>query len=145
MTAFIYNEAKKQVLEGTIIWTSQTFKAMLVGSSYTPNADDLFVSSIGAAELSGSGYVAGFGGAGRKTIAGKVVTKDDTEDRAYLNCSDFAWVGINAGTVVAAIIIQEVTTDADSKLVAYLPLGAALVTDGSDILLQVPTKGWVFI
>ncbi len=145
MPSFMFNEAKKEFLNGTLDWDSQNFKAMLVTSGYTPDKDDIFVSELGANELSGSGYVAGFNGAGRVVITGKVVSKDDTTDRAYLDCDDVSWVGINAGTIRALVIIQEVTSDADSKLIAYLQLSADQATNGADIRIKIPTSGWLYI
>jgi hypothetical protein len=145
MASFIYNEAKKQILEGTILWTSQTFKAMLVTSAYTANPDHTAVSSASSAELSGSGYVDGFAGAGRVTLTGNAIVKDNATDRAYIDCDNPAWVGIDAGVLAALVIIQEVTNDADSKLIAYLQLSTPITTAGFDITIKIPTSGWAFI
>lgn len=145
MASFFYNKAKKLFLDGTLDWDSQTFKAMLVTSSYSANPDHDFVSSASAAELTGTGYTAGFNGAGRVVLTSKAVNESDSDDRAYVDCDDVAWTGINAGTIAAMIIIREVSTDANSYLVAYLQLSAAQPTNGGDVTIVIPTTGWGYI
>ena len=112
-------------------------KMILVTSGYTANRDHDFVSSIGANELSGTGYVAGFNGSGRIALASKTITEDDTNDRANYGAANPTWTGINAGTVAAAIIVKEITNDAASELIAYLD-GVAKVTNGGDLTVTLP-------
>lgn len=145
MASFIYNKAKKLFLDGTLNWPSSTFKAMLVTTSYASNPDHDFVSSASAAELSGTGYAGGFAGSGRKTIAGKAVNESDSDDRAYIDCDDIAWTGINAGTIHAVLLIHEVTSNADSQLIAYLELTADQPTNGGDVTIVIPANGWGYI
>jgi len=68
MATIIYNRAKKEIMDGTIDLLVDTIKAMLVTSVYTPNPDHDFVDAGGAsdpadAELTGTGYAAGWAGA----------------------------------------------------------------------------------
>ena len=145
MASFIYNKAKKLFLDGTLNWPGQTYKAMLVTTGYAASADHDFVSSAVGGELSGTGYVGGFAGAGRKTLTSKVVTESDADDRAYIDCDDIQWVGINAGTIHAVVVIQEVTSNADSRLIAFLELTADQPTNGGDVTIVIPTNGWGYI
>lgn len=120
-------------------------KIMLFNSSYVPDKDHDFVSSITAAtskELSGTGYVAGFNGSGRKSLASRSVTRDDANDKIYFDAADVTWSGLNAGTIGGAAIIKEVTSDSDSILVALLD-PADLVTNGSDVTIQFAADGIV--
>lgn len=141
-----YNHAAKMVLDGTLNVSSSTLKVMLVTSGYTFNRDHDFVDAGGAndpidAELSGTGYTAGFGGAGRKTIANKVFTEDDTNDLGWMDCDDVVWTAINAGTAAACIVIKEITNDAASLLIAFFDSGFPKVTNGGDLTLQINAAG----
>lgn len=123
---------------------ANTIKVMLVDPSYVPDKDHDFVSSITGApskELTGTGYVAGFGGAGRKTLASKTVTKDNGADVAYFDAADVTWAGITAGTVGFAVVIKEVTSDADSPILAVVDITPDVGTAGNDYTIQWPADG----
>lgn len=123
--------------------TSDTIKVMLVNTSYVPDKDHNFVSSITSGvtkELSGTGYTGGFGGSGRKTLASKTISQDDTNDIAYFDAADVTWTGINAGTIGWIAVIKEITSDADSPILAVLD-PADLATNGGDITAAWPTDG----
>jgi hypothetical protein len=130
-----YNSGKRDIFDGTIDLVNDTIKVMLVNASYTPNADHDFVDDVSANELSGTGYTAGFGGAGRKTIAGKSFSTDNTNDRAEFTFNAVTWSAINAGTAAYAILMKEITNDAASRLIAYLDLNPDVVTNGGDFTL----------
>jgi hypothetical protein len=123
---------------------SDTIKVMLVDASYVPNPDHNFVDSItggSSKELSGTGYAAGFGGAGRKTLASKTITQDDANDLAYFDAADVTWTGLNAGTVGFAVLIKEVTSDADSPILCIVDVTPDVTTAGNDYTIQWPTGG----
>lgn len=125
----------------TVDLKANTTKVMLVSSGYTPNKDDKYVSTITAApskELSGTGYVAGFGGSGRKTMANKAWAQDDANDLVKLTADDITWSAINAGTARYAVVIKEVSTDADSIILIVIDVNptAGIATDGNDFLLK---------
>lgn len=111
---------------------SDTIKVILLGTGYTPNKDHQFVADLGANELSGTGYVAGFGGSGRKTLASKTVTKDDTNDVAFFDAADVTWAGINAGTAGFVAVVKEVNSDADSPVLAIVDVSPDVATNGGD-------------
>ena len=140
-----YNRAARRILDGNLNLTSSTLKIMLVDAGYTFNADHDFVGSgagtPGGEELSGTGYAAGFGGAGRRTLANKVFSEDDTNDRGEMDCDDVTWTAINAGAAAAAIVIKEGTSDADSELIAFFDSGFPVTTNGGDLTLQVNAEG----
>lgn len=113
MANLIYNKAKGMLVDGSIDWDGGgTIKVALVSSTstYTPNPDD---DALGGAsmpfstatfEADGTGHTRGPGGTGRKTLAGRVVTVDDTNDRAELDCNDFVWTALSAGTIKALLV-----------------------------------------
>lgn len=147
MASLVYNRAKKEILDGTIDLLTDTLKIMLVTSSYVADPDNDFVEEgvddANEHELSGTGYVAGFAGSGRKTLSGKAVTEDDANDRAEFDDSgDITWSGINAGTAAAAILYKHLTADTASVLIAYIDSGGfPIVTNGGDLTIQWNAEG----
>jgi len=143
MASAWFNRGKQQVLSGSTSLLSDTIKVMLVTSSYTFDADHNFVSEVSANEVSVVGYTGGFAGAGRKALANKSVTEDDTNDLAYFDADDLTWTGLATGaTVGGAILVKEVTNDAASQLLVFMDL-ADTPTNGGDITLAWNASGIV--
>lgn len=136
MASFAFNHAATLIANDTINLLSDTIKAMLVDATYAPDRDDDFVSdalhNAAGHELSGTGYVGGFGGSGRKTLASKTITESDANDRAEFAAANVTWTALNAGTIGGIVLIKEVTNDAASLLIAFLD-PADLVTNGGDV------------
>lgn len=133
MASAWFNKGKFHILGGTINLTSDTIKVMLVKTSYTFDVDHNFISDVSTHELGVSGYTAGFGGAGRKTLASKTFTEDDTNDLAYFDALDITWTSLGAGeTIGGAILVKEVTVDGDSPVIAFMDLSDT-ATNGGDI------------
>lgn len=144
MASITTNKLRALLLNNGIDLLSDTIKVMLVGTSYTPDKDHNFVNSITAAtskEISGTGYTAGFGGAGRKTLSSKTVTQDDTNDVGYFDAADVSWTAIDAGTVGFACIIKEVTADTDSPLLCVVDVSPDVATNGGDYTIQWAADG----
>ena len=59
MASLIYNSAIDEMARGDIDFDTDTFKAMLVTSSYTPNKDTHDFRDDVTNEVSGTGYTAG--------------------------------------------------------------------------------------
>jgi len=140
MASFWYNTAKKEIMDGTIDLLANTIKVMLVTSSYVANADNDVVDAAGANdpidhELTGTGYVAGWGGAGRKTLASKTIVVDKPNNRSEFDAADLQWASINAGIAAAAIIIKEGgANDTTSRLIAYIDTGGfPISTNGGNL------------
>ncbi len=146
MATFVYNLAASEIAKGNIDLLADTIKIMLVKSGYVADRDHDFIDESGAndpidEELTVSGYTGGFGGAGRKALASKTITEDDANDRAEFDCADITWTALGTGeTIAGAIIVKEVTNDADSILIAYLDL-TDTPTNGSDVTLTINAEG----
>jgi hypothetical protein len=137
MANVVYNTAKKRLLDGGFNWGSLDLRVLLVTSGYVVDADDVFVDDLtpGSNELAGTGYV-------RKALASESTAQDDVNDRAEGDADDVTWTGINAGTTAAAVIFTQVTTDADSWLVAYIDTGGfPITTNGGDLTIQWNAEG----
>jgi hypothetical protein len=146
MASIVYNTAKQLMADGTIDLDTNTIKVMLVTSTYTPDKDHDYVDAGGAsdpcdAEIDVTGYTRGFNGAGRKTLASADVTTDKTNDRAEFDATDVTWTALGSGaTIAGAILIKEGTSDADSRLIAYIDL-TDTATNGGDITIQWNAEG----
>jgi len=144
---FVYNLAKKQLLDGSLDLDTDDIRVMLVDSGYTANKDHDYVDGGGADdpvdhELSGTGYTGGYGGSGRKALASRAVTEDDTNDAGKFDAADVTWSAINAGTAACAIVIKKGTADdTTAVLIAHYDTGFPVVTNGGDVTLQWNANG----
>jgi len=136
----VYNPGLLKLLDGTIDFENDTIKLLLVDTSHTFTKSDEFVSDIVANEAtnsSGSGYE-------RKTLTNASIALDTGNDRVEFDADDISYTAIDAGTIASAIIYKEVTNDADSPLIADIDF-TNLVTNGSDVDLQVNAEGFFYI
>jgi hypothetical protein len=151
MASGAHNKGVTDLLDGTSPYLTTTLKVMLLGTAtpYTYNPDNDVVDAGGAndpldAEIAVTGYVGGWGGAGRKTLASKTVTENDTNNRVEFDAADVSWTGLAAGaTIEAAEVIREGgANDTTSRLFVYLD-PTNLATNGSDVTLQFPANGFL--
>lgn len=85
MASLIYNSAIDDMARGAIDFDTDTFKAMLVTSAYTPNKDTDLKRSAVTNEVSGTGYTAG-------GVASTVtVTKDTALDKVTIQFASVSW------------------------------------------------------
>ena len=139
---YTWGRAKIHKGDGTVSLSSDTLKAILVGSGYTPNPDHRYVDEGGGNdvidhEISGTGYVAGHGNSGRRTLANVDVSVDDTANTMTVYADPAIWSGYNAGSVAKVVIAKEGTSDdTDAILISSIDTGfPILVTLGE---LQIP-------
>lgn len=136
MASNLYNPGLLKLLDRTVDFENDTIKVLLVNTSHTFDKTDEFVSDIVAnesANVSGTGYE-------RKTLGSKTILLDAANDRVEYDCANPTYTAINAGTIAAAIVFKEGVDDASSPLLAQIDF-ADLVTNGSDVELQVNTDG----
>jgi hypothetical protein len=115
---------------------ADSIKVMLVTSGYAFNPDDRFVTTAAGSEISVTGYTGGFGGSGRKTLASRTLSADDTGNRGVFDAADVTWTALGSGaTIAAAIVFKELTSDALSPMIAYFDL-VDTATNGGDITIQ---------
>ena len=123
-------------------------RVALVTSSYVANRDDLLLDAGGANdiidhELSGTGYVAGHGNSGRKTLASKTFTVDQANDRSEMDAADVVWTAIDAGTPSQAIVHAEGSADdTTARPLSHIDSGGfPIVTNGGDMTIQWSAEG----
>ena len=118
MASLIYNSAIDDMARGAVDFDTDTFKAMLVTSTYTPNKDTDLKRSAVTNEVSGTGYTAG----GVTTAC--TVTKDTANDKVTLQFAAVSWA---SSTITArALVIYKSLGGASSAdaLVAYNDFGS---------------------
>ena len=145
-TITMYDKAKVKILDGTIDLDTNTLKVALLQSGYTPDYDaNEFASAITAYELNvgagGTGYQAGFAGTGRKTLAGPAITQISTGAKFDGTDVTFPTLNANLGQVYGAVLYKHETSDAASRLIAYIDFDPNFVPDGNDLTIQWNTEG----
>lgn len=143
MADLIYTAAKEALLAGDLSFDGDTLKVVLVNTSYTADPDHTFESDILASELSGTGYADGWGGAGRKTVAGAAVVADAVNNRAAVTGDDVVWAALDAGTIGGAVLVREgASDDTDTLAIAFYDLADTL-TVGTETTIAWNSEGLV--
>jgi hypothetical protein len=117
MASLIYNSTIDDMARGAIDFDSNSFKALLVTSSYTPNKDTHDKRDDVTNEVSGTGYTAG----GVTTAC--TVTKDTANDRVTLQFAAVSWA-TSTITARALVIYKSTGTASTDNLVAYNDFGS---------------------
>jgi hypothetical protein len=133
MASLIYNSCVDDLARGAIDFDTDTFKIMLVSSSYTPNKDTHDKRDDVTNEVTGSGYTAG-GAASACTV-----TKDTANDKVTLGFAATSW---NSATVTAAgAVIYKSRGGASSadELVAFIDFGGDVSSNGGTFTVGTST------
>jgi hypothetical protein len=133
MASFVTNEGANLLTAGTINWASDTIRARLVASSFTPNKDDTTMTSY---TLIGTD----------QTLANKTKTKDTTNDRiVYTNTVNITWTAVAGGSTIGNIcLFKFVTNDAGSTPICVIDV-TDTPTNGSDIVLTPHADGLFYL
>ena len=133
MASLIYNSAIDDMARGAIDFDTDSFKAMLVTSAYTPNKDTNDRRDDVTNEVSGTGYTAG----GVASVC--TVTKDTANDKVTLQFAAVSWA---SSTITArALVIYKSLGGASSAdaLVAYNDFGADVSSSGGTFSVAAST------
>jgi len=111
-----YNNATKNILDGTIDLDGDTIKVALHSNSYTPSVVHDFYNDITNEIASGGGYTTG-----GEALGSKAVTTVTTND-AKLDASDVTWSANASGFSTAryAVIYKSTGTSSTSPLIGYI-------------------------
>lgn len=122
MATVIYNSFKKKIMDGSIDLDTDTIKASLHTSSYTPDQDahDFFDDTTNEVSSSGS-YTAG--AAGGITLASKTVTQDNTDNEGVFDAADLS-VTTFTGTFRYVVLRKDTGTASTSPLIAAIDYGS---------------------
>ena len=124
MASLIYNSAIDELARGDIDFDTNTFKAMLVTSAYSPNKDTHDFRDDVTNEVTGTGYTAG-------GVASTVtVTSDTANDRVTIQFGAVSWA---SSTITARGCVYYKSRGGASsadELVAYADFGSNVSSSG---------------
>lgn len=115
-------------------------RVLLATTSYTPDKDHVFVSSITNEVSGGTGY-------SRKALSSQTLTVDNTNDWAIFDAADLVYTAANFGTFRYIILYIETAsspTDANRRLIECLDITSA-TTNGTDMTLVWNASGLLTI
>ena len=134
MTSIIYNNAIYNLVKGNIDFDTDTFKCMLVTSTYSPNKDtDDFRNDV-TNEVSGTGYT---GGGTAATVTVNAI--DTTNDRIEITLGAVSW---STSTITArAAVYYKSRGGASSadEIVAYIDFGGDVSSTAGTFALSAST------
>lgn len=133
MASLIYNSAVDDMARGAIDFDTDSFKVMLVTSSYVADRDVHLKRSSVTNEITGTGYTAG----GVTTAC--TVTKDTANDKVTIQFGAVSWA---SSTITArGAVIYKATGGAASTdpLVAYNDFGGNITTSNGTFSLAAST------
>lgn len=142
-----YDAGMAGIANRSIDFITDVLKVMLIGTAtpYTFDQTHAAMTVPAASELSVTGYVGGFAGSGRQTLASKTITNDTTNHRTVFDAADpAAWTLSTGGTVAAAIVYKHLTSDALSIPIFFLD-NADTPTNGSTFTLVFDVLGLGYI
>lgn len=123
MASLIYTSCLDDAARGAIDFDTDTFKTLLVTSSYTPNQSTHTKRSDLTNEASGTGYTTG----GVTTAC--TVTKDTANKKITLVFATASWA-TSTITARAAVIYKSTGTASADPLVAYVDFNADVSSSG---------------
>ncbi len=140
MANLLYNSAKVKLGDGNIDWNTDTIKAALVTTAYTPDIDAHdFWNDVSSNEASGTGYTAG-----GFTLASCTVTQDNTNNRAVYDATD-----VSASTVTTTfryiIIYKSTGVSSTSPLILSIDTGGTQTLTAGTLNIAWNTDGIFYL
>lgn len=133
MSSLIYNKALDAMAKGGIDFDTDTFYAMLVTGSYTPNKDtDEFRDDV-TNEVVGTGYVAD------GTVAAVTVNRDDSNDRIDIALGAVSWPTSTITARGAVYYKHRGGASSADELVAYIDFGGNVSSTAGTFALSAST------
>jgi hypothetical protein len=129
MASLIYNSCIDDMARGAIDFDTDSFKVMLVTSSYTPNKDTDDKRNDVTNEVSGTGYTAG----GAASVC--TVTKDTANDKVTLSFAATSWSTATITARGAVYYKSRGGASSADELVAYVDFGGDVSSTGATFSL----------
>lgn len=134
MASLIFNSALRDEAVGNIDYDTDTFYAMLVTSSYSPNKDTHTKRSDVTNEVSGTGYTAG-GAASAVTVA----AVDTTNDRVVITFGAVNWTTATITARGAVYYKRRGGASSADELIFYDDFGADITSTAGTFALAAST------
>ena len=133
MASLIYNSCLNDMATGAIDFDTNSFKIILVTSSYTPNKDTHDFRDDVTNEVSGTGYTAG------GATSAVTVTKDTANDKVTIQFGAVSWA---SSTITARGCVYYKSRGGASsldELVAYADFGSDVSSSGGTFSVAAST------
>lgn len=118
MASLIYNSCVNDMVTGAIDFDTDTFYAMLVTATYSPNKDTHTKRSDVSNEVSGTGYTGG------GVVTAVTVTPDTANDRVDISFGNVSWTGATITARACVIYKHRGGASSADELVAYVDFGS---------------------
>jgi len=129
MASLIYNSCIDDMAKGAIDFDTDTFKAMLVTSTYTPNKDTDTKRSNVTNEVTGTGYTSG----GATTAV--TVTKDTANDKITITFGAVSWSTATITARAAVVYKSRGGANTADELVCYVDFNGDVTATGATFSL----------
>ena len=133
MASLIYNSAVDDMARGAIDFDTDTFKVLLVTSSYSPNKDTHDKRDDITNEVTGTGYTAG------GVTSACTVTKDTANDKVTLQFASVSWASSTITARAAVIYKSRGGASSADELIAYNDFGADVSTTAGTFTVAAST------
>lgn len=132
----LYNHAIEQILSGAIDFASDTFKIVLLDSTYTLDVDgNPGYAHVNSQEITASGYTAG-----GVTATSVTVTQRDSADNVQVDLSDVTWSNLGSDVIRHAVCYDDtVTTPVADPLIFQVAI--ATNANGGDYTISWNASG----
>jgi hypothetical protein len=148
MPDFVFPFARAGFVDGSFQWDdpTDTFAVVLLSVAYSPDATiQRWVSDIAAAEVSGSGYVGGFGGSGRQALSARYIKVEPNSDQVALAAQNVVWPSLNVGMIGGVMIVAVGASEGSSLLIAWIESGFPRATNGGAIEIAWPAGNVILL
>jgi hypothetical protein len=132
MANAVFNKGLEEIAKALTDLDGSDLRVLLVKSTYTFNKDHLTVDDGSANDP--ASHELTVGGYARQALANKTVTRDDTNDFAYLDADDVPFGALATGETIGGVVLFRHTgTDTTAPLIAFYdvtdtPTNGAAVT-----------------
>ena len=130
MASIIYNSALEDAVIGNIDFNTDSFKIILVTSSYAADKDAHTKRSDVTNEVTGIGYTTG------GVSSAVTVTKDTVNDRVDIDFADVSWANATI-TAAGAVIYKTTGSAAADNLVAFMDFGSDITSTNGTFTVDV--------
>jgi hypothetical protein len=130
MASLIFNPMLNAWAKGNIDFDSDTFKVMLVTSTYAPNKDTHDFRNDVTNEVTGTGYTAG-GAACTVTVS----AVDTTNDRQEITLGGASWATSTITARAAVYYKSRGGASSADEIIAYIDFGGDVASSGGTFTL----------
>ena len=125
VTAQVYGQGAKLLLQGLHDLDSATYNVMLTTSAYTPDVDAHDFRNDVTNEVTGTGY-----SAGGQALASVTVTYDSAGNKAVFDAADTVWSSSTITARYAVIYRARGGASSADELLCYVDFGADVSSTG---------------